>query len=108
MYLGFAKAFDLVNHRFLLAKLESFSQCEKIRSMDQILLYLMGRTNRVHVADARDKDQEWGVSDWASSIFVVCYRPPECHQYDNGAFRRRRYQDGLITLTKWSYAELSL
>ncbi len=76
--------------------------------MDQILLYLMGRTNRVHVADARDKDQEWGVSDWATYILVVCYQPPECHQYDNGAFRRRQYQDGFITLTKWSCAELSL
>ncbi len=30
VYLDFAKAFDSVNHRFLLAKFESFGLCEKV------------------------------------------------------------------------------
>ncbi len=73
-YLDFAKAVTSVNWSV-------WKSCPMDRT---------GVTYRVHVADARDKDQEWGasgVSDWASSIFVVCYRSPECHQYDNAAFR---------------------
>ncbi len=68
MYLDFAKAFDSVNHRFLLAKLKS------LRPMDQILAdgkNLHGANGRCVVAG--DKDQEWGtsgVSDWATSFRV--------------------------------------
>ncbi len=50
VYLDFAKAFDSVNHRFLLTKLESFGQCDKV--VRWIRFYLTGRTYRVQVADA--------------------------------------------------------
>ncbi len=49
LYLDFAKAFDSVQHRFLLAKLESFGLCNKI--VRWIRSYLTGRTYRAQVAD---------------------------------------------------------
>ncbi len=79
--------------------------------MDQILpdgKKLQGAGGRCVVA--RDKDQDWGtsgVSDWVTSILVVCKRPPECHQCDNAAFRRRR-QGGPTALTKQPFAEFPL
>ncbi len=54
VYLDFAKAADSVNHRFLLAKLESFRLCKEI--VRWIRSYLMGRTGRVQVADALSQE----------------------------------------------------
>ncbi len=50
VYMDFAKVFDSVNLRFLLAKLESFGLCEKV--VRWIRSYLTRRTYRVQVADA--------------------------------------------------------
>ncbi len=55
---------------------------------------------------AGDKDQEWGTSgasDRATSILVVCQRPPRAALL----FRRRR-RDGLTTFTERPSAELTL
>ncbi len=62
--------------------------------MDQILSdekNLQSSSGRCDVV--RDKNQEWGtsgVSDWATSIPVVCQRPPKFHRGDNVAFHQRR------------------
>ncbi len=52
--LDFAKAFDSVNHRFVLAKLESFGLCDKVARW--VRSYLTGRTCRVQVADALSQE----------------------------------------------------
>ncbi len=49
LYLNFAKAFDSVNQRLLLAKLESFGLCENV--IRWIRSYLTERTYKVQVAD---------------------------------------------------------
>ncbi len=54
MYLNFAKAFDSVNLRFLLAKLESFGLCDKVVRL--IRSCLTGRTYRVQVANALSQE----------------------------------------------------
>ncbi len=59
---------------------------------------------------AGDKGQDWGTSgitDWATSIRVVCQRSPEYHHCDNVTFRRG-HQHGIIKLTKRPFAELPL
>ncbi len=53
-YLDFAKAFDSINHRPLLAKLETFGQCEKV--VRWIRSYLTERTYRVQVAEALSQE----------------------------------------------------
>ncbi len=50
VYLDFADAFNSVNQKFLLAKLESFGLFDKV--VRWIRSYLTGRTYRVQVADA--------------------------------------------------------
>ncbi len=73
----------------------------------------MGRTNRVQLADVLSQETRIKSGVPEDSLvgplhFLAVYqRPPECHQYANVAFRRRR-QDGVLTLTKWSFAELPL
>ncbi len=47
IYLDFAKAFDSVNHRFLLAKMKSFALGDVV--VRSIETYLSGRVSRVHV-----------------------------------------------------------
>ncbi len=47
IYLDFAKALDSVNHRFLLAKMKSFSLGDVV--VNWIEAYLSGRVSRVHV-----------------------------------------------------------
>ncbi len=85
VYLDFAMAFDSVNHRFIWTVFKS-------RPIDQTISggkSLQNASGRCVVA--RDKDQEWGTSwasDRATSILVVCQRPPKCNQCDNAAFRR--------------------
>ncbi len=54
VYLNFSKAFGLVNHRFLLAKLESFGLREKVARW--IRSYMTGRTHVVQVADALSQE----------------------------------------------------
>ncbi len=54
VFLDFAKAFDSVNHRFLLAKLESFGLCDKVGRW--IRSYLTGRTYREQVADVLSQE----------------------------------------------------
>ncbi len=59
---------------------------------------------------AGDKHHEWdtsGISDQATSILVVCQRPPECHHCDNASFRQRSQNDH-TTHTKRPFAELPL
>ncbi len=50
VYLDFALTFDLVNHRFLLAKLKSFSLSKTV--VRWIRYYLTGRAYRVEVGVA--------------------------------------------------------
>ncbi len=47
IYLDFTKAFDSVNHRFLLAKMKSFGLGDVV--VRWIEAYLSGRVSRVHV-----------------------------------------------------------
>ncbi len=47
IYLDFAKAFDSVNHRFLLVKMKSFGLGDGV--VRWIEAYLSGRVSRVHV-----------------------------------------------------------
>ncbi len=54
VYLDFANAFISVDHMFLLAKLESFSLCEKFVQWSRS--YLTGRTYRVRMAEALPQD----------------------------------------------------
>ncbi len=48
IYLDFAKAFDSINHRFLLAKMKSFGLSDAV--MPWIEANLSGRVSRVHVS----------------------------------------------------------
>ncbi len=50
IYLYFAKAFDSVNHRFLLAKMKSFGLGDV--AVRWIEAYLSGRVSKVHVGGA--------------------------------------------------------
>ncbi len=88
VYLDFGKAFDSVNPRYLLAKLESFGLCDKVARW--ITSYVTGK-NLQSTSDryvvARDKDQALGTSG-ATSILILCQRPPKCRQGDNTAFRQ--------------------
>ncbi len=54
VYLDFAKAFDSVKHRFLLARLESFGLCAKV--VRWMRSYLTRRTYRVQVADVLSQE----------------------------------------------------
>ncbi len=49
VYLDFAKAFDSVNDRFLLAKMKSFGLGNVVERW--IEAYLSGRVSRVHVGE---------------------------------------------------------
>ncbi len=49
IYLDFAKAFDSVNHRFLLAKMKSFGFGDVV--VRWIEANLPGRVSRVHVVE---------------------------------------------------------
>ncbi len=60
VHLGFAKVFDSVNHRFLLAKLELFVLYEKV--VRWIRSYWTRRTYRVQVADVLS--QETRIRTW--------------------------------------------
>ncbi len=54
VYLDFGKAFDSVNPRYLLAKLESFGQCDKV--VRWITSYVTGRTYKVQVTETLSQE----------------------------------------------------
>ncbi len=73
VHLDFAKTFDSVNQRFLLAKLESFGLCE--RFVRWIRSYRTGRTYNVYTPlPSYFKDLlNWPkTNNRATSILVVC------------------------------------
>ncbi len=108
VHLGFAKVFDSVNHRFLLAKLESFGLCEKIVRWKRSYLTedLTGckRTMSYHKRQGSEHGGTSWISNWVISFLPVCYRRSDCHQC---AFRRR-LQNGATVRAKRPLAELPL
>ncbi len=87
VYLYFAKAFDSVNHRFLLAKPELFGLCDKV--VRWIRSHLTGRTNRVRVANALSQETriKSGVPQGSviGPLLFLLFVNDQC---DNAAFRR--------------------
>ncbi len=67
VYLDFTNAFDLVNHRFLVAKLESFGLCENVVSW--VISFLTGRTYRMKAVDALS--QETPIKSWVPQGSVI-------------------------------------
>ncbi len=101
--------FSSYHYFFLISKNYVNWPVWNIRPMDQILC----QGKNLHGASgwcvvARDQEQECGtsgISDWDTSVLVVCQRPRKCHPCANAAFHRYR-QDQVTTLIKWPFVEL--
>ncbi len=82
IYLDFAKAFDSVNHRFLLAKMKSFGLGDVV--VRWIETYLSGRVSRVHVGGEHSgaipmhRGVPQGFLKGPTPISLFRERPPRC------------------------------
>ncbi len=76
IFLDFAKVFDSVNHRFLLAKMKSFSL--GVVFVRWIEAYLSGRVSRVHVGGEHSGAISMHSGDRPTPVSPFRARPPRC------------------------------
>ncbi len=76
IFLDFAKAFDSVNHRFLLAKMKSFSLGDDF--VRWIEAYLSGWVSRVHVGGEYSGAIPMHSGDRPTAVSPFRARPPRC------------------------------